>query len=271
MRVLLHLSDLHFGHVDEKLLTPLSAFARELAPDHVVVSGDLTQRARKAEFTAAQTFLAGLPGNLTVVPGNHDIPLYDVVSRFFRSLSSYRRLVSDDLAPFHADAELAILGLNTARPWRVKDGHLGASQISLLRQRFSNLDAAVTKVVVTHHPFDLPADSPHGAVVGNARDAMRAMLDSRVDIVLSGHLHVSHTAHSAHRFVMDGHSAVLVQAGTATSTRGRGEPNSFNVIRASSREIAVERVAWSDDRAAFAPVSTERFGRTDTGWRRLPN
>ncbi len=265
-RTLLHLSDLHFDHVDAEVIEPLVDLARRLQPDHVVVSGDLTQRARSVEFRSARAFLDRLPQPLLVVPGNHDIPLYNVLARFLGSLDAYRRIVTDDLAPFHQSDDLCILGLDTARPWRIKEGSVSKGQLRLLQRRFAGVSPSAVKVVVTHHPFDPPPDEPHHQVVGNAHDAMRAMLASRVDLVLSGHLHRSRASHSAHRFVMDGHSAVLVQAGTATSTRTRGEENSFNVIRVSADEMTIERMTWADTGRAFAVTDVDRFRRTATGW-----
>lgn len=268
-RTLLHLSDLHFDHVDAEVLEPLVDFARGLRPDHVLVSGDLTQRARSIEFRHARAFLDRLPQPVLVVPGNHDIPLYNPFARFFRPLAAYRRLVADDLAPFHRADDLCILGLDTARPWRVKEGSVSGDQLQLLRRRLAGVAASVVKVVVTHHPFDPPPEEPHHQVVGNAHDAMRVMLEARVDLVLSGHLHRSRASHSAHRFVMDGHSAVLVQAGTATSTRRRGEENSFNVIRISAAEMAIERLTWAGAGRAFVVTDVDRFRRSPTGWVRL--
>ena len=115
MRTLVHLSDLHFGRVDPALLSPLRALVEHLEPDVVVVSGDLTQRARSAQFQQARVFLDSLPGPQIVVPGNHDVPLYNVFSRFLTPLVKYRRHVTDDLSPEYVDEEIAVLGINTAR------------------------------------------------------------------------------------------------------------------------------------------------------------
>ena len=118
MRTLVHLSDLHFGRVDAALLAPLRALVERLEPDVVVVSGDLTQRARSGQFQQARVFLDSLPGPQIVVPGNHDVPLYNVFSRFLTPLVKYRRHVTDDLSPEYVDEEIAVLGINTARSLR---------------------------------------------------------------------------------------------------------------------------------------------------------
>jgi 3',5'-cyclic AMP phosphodiesterase CpdA len=100
VRKILHVSDLHFGRIDPATLDPLRKTAERLKPDLVVVSGDLTQRARAWQFREARDYLATLPKPQLVVPGNHDVPLYDVVSRFLRPLSNYRRYISEDLEPW---------------------------------------------------------------------------------------------------------------------------------------------------------------------------
>lgn len=265
MRTLLHLSDLHFGRIDHAILDPLIATAREVAPDLVVVSGDLTQRARSAQFAEARVFLDALPGPRIVVPGNHDVPLYNLFDRFFRALDKYKRHITEDLEPFHVDDEIAVLGINTARSFTIKDGRISEQQIETIRAKMCALGAAMTKIVVTHHPFDLPENSPHG-LVGRAAEAMATIARCGVDVILSGHLHLIHTGHSAERFDVDGHSSLIIQAGTATSTRGRGEANSFNVIRAGGGQISVERHVWQADAGAFTAASIERFEESPRGW-----
>jgi 3',5'-cyclic AMP phosphodiesterase CpdA len=265
MRTIVHLSDLHFGRVDNAILKPLIERTQALAPHVVVISGDLTQRARSIEFTQARAFLDALPSPQIVVPGNHDVPLYNVFDRFFRALDKYRRHITADLEPFYSDPELAILGINTARSLTFKDGRINEPQMAAIRAKMCALGAEVTKIVVTHHPFDLPDSSPH-EVVGRAKQAMAVIGRCGVDVILSGHLHLIHTGHSAERFDVEGHSSLIIQAGTATSTRGRGEPNSFNVIRIEGRQIDVERHVWQPEAAAFAIAATERFSESPSGW-----
>ncbi|WP_438041105.1 metallophosphoesterase family protein [Sorangium sp. So ce128] len=265
MRTLVHLSDLHFGRVDKAILRPLIDRIGGLEPHVVVISGDLTQRARDAEFAEARAFLDALPSPQIVVPGNHDVPLYNLFDRFFRPLDRYRSHITDDLSPFHLDAEIAILGINTARSLTIKEGRINARQVEGIKARMCELGPEITKIVVTHHPFDLPENSPH-AIVGRARQAMAALAGCGVDVILSGHLHMSHTGHSAERFEVGGHSSLIVQAGTATSTRGRGEQNAFNVIRVDGKNIHIERYFWQPEGGLFGVASTEHFEETSRGW-----
>jgi 3',5'-cyclic AMP phosphodiesterase CpdA len=268
VRTLLHLSDLHFGRVDPATLEPLLAAAKEIRPDVVIVSGDLTQRARGWQFREARDFLAALPLPQIVVPGNHDVPLYNVALRFVDPLANYRRYVTEDLEPFYRDDEIAVAGINTARSLTFKGGRINERQVARVRERLCALPENVSRVIVTHHPFDLPEGRAKADLVGRARMAMEAFVACGADVIASGHLHVSHTAHTAIRYRIPGRSALVVQAGTATSTRERGEPNSFNVIAVERARISVERRVWRAADRVFVPAARETFDRTAEGWER---
>ncbi|MDB6093463.1 MAG: metallophosphatase [Verrucomicrobia bacterium] len=271
MRTLIHLSDLHFGRVDRSILDPLREFVIGAKPHLVVVSGDLTQRARPKQFAAARAFLDSLGCPLLVVPGNHDIPFYNVLARFARPLTHYRRYIGADLSPFFRDDEIAVAGLNTARSLTTKYGRLNPRQIAQLHARFDGIGDGVTKVVVTHHPFDLPDDyKDRQQLVGGAEGAMAAMAKCGVDLVLSGHLHLSHHALSAVRYKVPGHSALVVQAGTATSTRGRGEENSFNRLAIEPGRIRLERVRWIVEEKSLKLDTAADYRRVaKRGWEKV--
>ena len=265
MRTLVHISDLHFGRVDNALLAPLRELIGDMRPDAVVVSGDLTQRARSAQFRQARHYLDTLPKPQIVVPGNHDIPLYNVAARFFQPLVKYRRYITRDLAPEFVDDEIAVLGLNTARSLTFKDRRVNRRQVEYLRQRFARLPRSVTRVVVTHHPFDLPPHKDNDDIVDRAPMAMEAFARCGVDLLLAGHLHTSHSHNTSERYEIDGYAALVVQAGTATSTRSRGETNSFNVLRVQHDEIQVERYSWLEG-SGFTLAATDIFCRKGDVW-----
>lgn len=269
MKTLVHLSDLHFGRINPATLGPLLDSARQLSPDLVVVSGDLTQRARAWQFREARDFLGALPKPQIVVPGNHDVPLYDVVSRFLRPLANYRRYVTDDLAPFYRDEEIAAVGINTARSLTFKGGRINELQVARVREKLCALTRETTRIIVTHHPFDLPEGRASADLVGRARMAMETFVACGCDVILSGHLHVSHTGHTAIRYRLPGRSALLVQAGTATSTREREEPNSFNVLRIDPPRIEVESRIFEADSRRFVSAATEVFERVGDSWERV--
>jgi len=266
MRVIVHLSDIHFGLVDTRLIAPLVETVKEIKPDLVAVSGDLTQRARSHQFREARAFLDSLPHPQIIVPGNHDVPLQNPVTRFLQPLDKYRRFITDDLQPFYFDDEIAVVGISTARSLTIKGGRVNKSQIEWMRSKLCALEDEITKIVVTHHPFDLPEGYNEGDLVGRSRLAMETLANCGADLFLAGHLHVSHTSHTAKRYKIHGHSALVVQAGTATSTRGRGEANSFNVIRIAHPQITVDRLEWQPESAGFFAASTESFRQTAGGW-----
>jgi len=241
MRLVAHLSDLHFGQVHRAALEPLRRRLVELAPHLVVVSGDLTQRARAAQFREARAFLDSLPGPQVVVPGNHDVPLYNVLARFLQPLGGFRRFIARDVEPSFVDDEIAVLGVNTARSFVFKGGRVSEAQLARVGQALKRLPREVVGMVVTHHPFATPE---HLASCG-------------VDVVMAGHAHAASATVAA---------VVVVQAGTATSSRTRAEPNSFNLLRVERGRIEVERHVL--DGAGFARARAERFERREGGWMR---
>src|SRR3569832_2307049 len=128
MRTIVHLSDLHFGHIKPSLIDPLIGIVREVEPDLVAVSGDLTQRARSHQFQQARSFLDALPKPQIVVPGNHDVPLHNIFARFLKPLTNYKRYITSDLQPTYEDEEVAIVGVNTARSSVFKGGLINTTQ-----------------------------------------------------------------------------------------------------------------------------------------------
>ena len=270
MRTIVHLSDLHFGHVDTALLAPLRETVAALKPHVVVVSGDLTQRARAREFQEARAYLDTLPQPQIVVPGNHDVPLYNVFKRFFSPLKNYQKYISEELEPTLIDPEIAVIGINTARSLTFKGGRINEEQVERIRSQLCTLDERITKIVVTHHPFDQPPDWDKEHVVGRAPMAMQMLSRCGADILLAGHAHMSHAGQMTARYKIEGFAALVVQAGTATSTRGRGEANSFNVLRADANTVDVEQYSWDAAIRQFAVARRETFAYTPDGWARTP-
>ncbi|HEY1637439.1 MAG TPA: metallophosphoesterase, partial [Rhizomicrobium sp.] len=229
MKVVAHISDLHFGRTNVAVVSGLRQAVVAAKPDLVVVSGDLTQRARSREFEEARVFLATLPQPQVVVPGNHDVPLYNVLTRWLRPLARYRRYIGDESQAFYADSEIAVMGINTVRTLTIKNGRINSNQVVSACGIFHHLDEKVVRMVVTHHPFSLPEIKTPHRVMGRAKMALAAFAACKVDLVLSGHLHASH-AGLADSVTAGSHAALLVQAGTATSSRTRQEPNAFNLL-----------------------------------------
>jgi 3',5'-cyclic AMP phosphodiesterase CpdA len=266
MRTLVHLSDIHFGHVDWATLKPLIAAVHHAKPDLVAISGDLTQRAKIVEFREARAFLDALPRPQIVVPGNHDIPLHNIYARLVGRFARYKEFISEDLEPFYIDSEIAVAGINTARPTTWKSGRINSGQLLRAHERLCSVGRGHLKVVVTHHPFELPEGMAASALVGRAHMAMNQLAECGADVFLAGHLHLGYTSHTSRRYNIAGHSALVIQAGTATSTRSRGESNSFNILRIDAAEVDVERVRWNATTGLFRRASVEHFRRVNGIW-----
>jgi 3',5'-cyclic AMP phosphodiesterase CpdA len=266
MRTIAHLSDIHFGRADERVVERLAAAVTGLAPDLVAISGDLTQRARSAEFERARAFLTALPSPWLVVPGNHDVPFFNVAARFLWPLNRYTRYISPDLGPVHQDEEMIVVGVNTARSWAWGEGRINEAQVDEIVRRLDDARPAQTRIVVTHHPFDLPPGVHEKRLLGRAKMAMQKLAGAGADLFLAGHLHVSHIGHSAERYRIEGHSALVVQAGTV-SMRSRGEAPSFNVLRIERPLITIERLVWDDLQGAFAATAAGMFRHSHEGWK----
>jgi 3',5'-cyclic AMP phosphodiesterase CpdA len=266
MRTLVHLSDIHFGSIDPRTTAPVIRAVRDAAPDLVVVSGDLTQRATASQFSEAQRFLAQLPFPRLIVPGNHDIPLFNLIARFLRPLHNYRLYIDQNTEPFYEDGEIAVVGINTARSLAFKNGRINFRQITRVREKFCRIEKKLFKILVTHHPLNLPRDWPVRKAAGRARIAMESLASCGADLLLAGHYHFSHTGSAIAGYPIPGFNALFVHGGTATSSRVRGEPNVFNIIHIEPPLVTIDRQAWHPEADRFASSGRFRFELTADGW-----
>jgi 3',5'-cyclic AMP phosphodiesterase CpdA len=267
---LLHLSDLHFGAHDPRLVEAVEQRVDEEKPDLVVISGDFTQRARTEQFREACQFLERLREaghDVLGVPGNHDVPLYDVLRRFFSPLTRYKRFIDDELCPLHELRGATVLGINTARSLTFKDGRISHEQMQFIRDTFERTDPKAMRILVTHHPlFALPVgDGPElGKAIGRQEHALDAIADCGVDLLLAGHNHRA-SAHDARDLVTRAGSALVIQAGTATSTRLRDEEQSFNTIDIDGENVTLTVQGWAGD--GFASGDAQLYVREGDRWR----
>ena len=266
MRTIAHISDIHFGRVDPAVAEGLVADLSGRNPSLLVVSGDFTQRARRGQYEAAAAFLKRLPTPQLVVPGNHDIPLYNVIRRFFFPLRRYRKYITRELRPVYQDEEMFVLGINTARSLTFKSGWIDEEQLLDVKLKVCPLPRHLVKVVVTHHPFIPPPREPEVDVVRRGESYVDEMEACGVDLLLAGHLHLAYHDDLRSHYKSAKHSILSIQAGTATSTRRRGEPNAYNWITVSPDLCTVAVRAWNGK--AFEESLVTRYRRVNGEWQR---
>ncbi|MEY4550295.1 MAG: hypothetical protein RL685_6490 [Pseudomonadota bacterium] len=262
MRRLIHLSDLHFGTELPALVEGLLQSAADFAPHLAVVSGDLTQRARPEQFEGARRFLCQLPCPALVVPGNHDIaPLYRPLERVLAPLARYHHYLREVSCERWQDEEIAVVGLSSVRPLRVKEGRVTPQQLRALCAGLPPKSQAL-RMLAVHHPVL----SGQGARAGELRAALAAC---DVAVCMSGHLHVS-----SHRSLSSAQEALperqlpgmlLLQAATATSQRLRGEANGYHRLTVDGPSLQIEVMAWSGSR--FERSAAASYQRREGIWR----
>jgi 3',5'-cyclic AMP phosphodiesterase CpdA len=267
MTRIVHLSDLHFGAHDQRLVEAVEREVDQLKPDLVVISGDFTQRARTEQFREACKFLEALrDGGHEVlgVPGNHDVPLYDVLRRFLSPLARYRRFIDETLCPFIELPGVAVLGINTARSLTFKDGRINKDQVAFIRETFSRTPSEAMRILVTHHPlFALEIGGEIERAIGRQELALDAVEESGVDMVLAGHNHHA-SSQDASDLVTRAGGVLVVQAGTATSTRVREQEQSFNTIDVAQAQVTITVHAWKGEQ--FVANDARRYEWHDGKW-----
>ena len=262
MTVLVQISDTHFGTEQAPIVEALVRWIRAQAPDVLLLSGDITQRATRPQFAAARAFLDRLqvPHTL-VIPGNHDIPLYALGARLFTPYGRYCEAFGTELEPVMDAPDCLLQALNTTRWWRHEDGQLSNAQIERVAARLQAARPEQLRIVAVHQPLAVsrPEDRRnrlHGHAQASARWA-----EAGVDLVLGGHIHLPFAAPLAARS-----TAWVVQAGTAVSSRVRsGAPNSVNLIRGprvdaqGQRHCQLERWDHPPGASGFVQVSAQQL------------
>ena len=258
MKKIIHISDLHFGTEEEKIVNALLRDIKNKEPNLVIVSGDLTQRAKSNQYEAASAFLEKINCPRIVVPGNHDISLWNIFRRFFRPLKRFKKYINDEEFPIYKDDEMIIVGINSARSLTFKGGRISVKQIDHLKDVFCDVPEPHFKGVVVHHNLiPLPGVEKH-KILGRAGLFIQKLNNCGIDIMFSGHLHIGYSG-DVQKFYKDANSIIVAQAGTATSSRVRNEKNSYNIIKVSSGEIIIQIMKFQNDN--FVLDTTKSFKR----------
>ena len=233
MSQLLQISDPHFGTEQPAVMQALIALAHEKKPDVLVLSGDITQRATASEFKRARAFCDALAiPRMLSLPGNHDIPLFNLVGRLFRPYAAYQQMFGADLEPELQTDSLCVLGVKTTRRWRHKNGQISAGQVARVSAKLAKASARQLRVVVVHQPIQvLKASDEHDRLNG-WEPAVRAWAEAGADVVMGGHIHLPYVCEMSSGLEGLKRRIWCVQAGTAVSSRIRLEaPNSVNLLR----------------------------------------
>lgn len=270
MLALAHISDLHFGDASARALQALGQQLEAQNPDIVIATGDLTQSGRRKEFEMAADFLSDIKSDILVLPGNHDVPVRNLWARFVAPYSRYERFIGPEINPVFADEKVTAVGLNSARRaaldinWSY--GRLSRRQISFAAQQLNAGAKESLKIIAVHHPFVRGPGKAGSRIVGRGEEALTAFAENGLDILFTGHVHVS----KAEDLEVGGRGVVVVQAGTAASLRTRGQASSFNMVNAAPDAITVQTYELVG--AQFSPKKSFDFVRRgQDGWRMQPD
>jgi len=270
MTLIAHLSDLHFGRLDERVAEALLDELHQREPDIIVVSGDFTQRARRREYRAARDFVALFPSPPLMVPGNHDLPAFNLFERFFRPTARFRHWLESEPWPWMEHEDVRLLGVNSARPagWYLdwSRGRISGNQVTEIERRFAERKADGTLgILVSHHPFLFPPEQDTRHLVKGPEDILSRLAACGVDLILAGHFHRAWSDLVATRHP-EIPSLIVAQASTSTSTRLKEEPNAYNWIEIDLPGLDITSREWREDR--FVESASKAYRREASGWSR---
>lgn len=244
---IIHLSDLHFGTQDAPIVESLQSSIKDQNPDLIIISGDFTQIGNRKEFAMAHDFLSSLSAPYLCVPGNHDVPAVNLWARFLRPYKNYRHYISQDLDAVFQNEEVNITGINSARRalphWNWANGAVSNAQRDFLRETLP-MQEKRWKIAVLHHPVHKVHQMPIDVTVFGRKRTLQTLLDQRVDLILTGHVH-----HASITTIGNSeHQNVFLSASTALSSRKRGQENGFNIIHFGKDHFDIEVMALKGGR-----------------------
>ena len=256
------LTDLHFGRAQPDLVQPLLDSIAQASPDLVVIAGDFVQRARASQYRPARNFVDRLQHPWIAVPGNHDIPLFNIISRALTPRAAYRRWIALDTAPLVETADTIVVGLDTTHRWSHQRGLIRPAQIDRVCRIIAGAEGR-TVVVMAHHPFHQRPEVEKKVMKGAAR-ALDRWADCGPHVILSGHLHTW----TVEPFVAQKTRSMTLQVhcGTGLSTRLRGDPNEWALLDIVGDTFTATRMIATAETMAFAPESRHAYVQSASGW-----
>ncbi|MCU4118281.1 metallophosphoesterase family protein [Variovorax sp. N23] len=268
MSVLLQISDTHFGTEQAPVVAALEALVRDTQPALVVLSGDITQRATRAQFGAARAFMDRLPVPWVAIPGNHDIPLFQLGARLLTPYGRYVEAFGAELEPEFVSPDWLVVTVNTTRWYRHTDGEVSEAQIERVARRLERATPAQVRIVVTHQPVLVTRPEDRGNRLHGADAALRRWAAAGADVVMGGHIHLPFVRPAQDADASLSRALWTVQAGTAVSSRVRGgQPNSVNLLRpggmSGPRSCTVERWDHAAAEGRFVPGQVHTLALAD--------
>lgn len=265
MRQILHVSDVHFGpFFVPEAAAAVRALIAARRPDLVILSGDLTQRAKPKQFREARDFVDAIPAPTLCVPGNHDVPMYRVWERVFAPYGAYRKHFAEEMEPVFEDDELLVVGINTAFNWTVKDGRFTRQALERVDRLFAAAPAHQTRLVVAHHHLVPPPRFATQRISCGAFEALRLFAHHRVELVFSGHLHQTWIGNSEEHFPGGERPVRLLHSGTTCSARGRGcerKLQTCNWVVLGDALVTIDNLLFVPAAGRFVPQSRHLYPR----------
>jgi 3',5'-cyclic AMP phosphodiesterase CpdA len=261
---ILHLSDLHLGRKED--LAPFEAvrgLAERIEPELLVTTGDMSHRGRHEQLERAAALVRGLGLPSLSVPGNHDIP-YTFPARFTRTFADWERAFGTT-EPVYSSESLAVVGLNSVRPWRQQGGALDDDQLAAVAARLGSAPAGAFRVVVLHHHLAAPPwPSKRKEPIQRRNEVLRAFAEAGAELVLSGHVHQTSVAERREFESVDADTRRFLVLATVPGIGRprpyrRGEARGVNVYEVGASMLDVTTYAWGGN--DFEEVGRRAFGR----------
>ena len=262
MTRLVLIADLHFGREDLGVVSEVVKAIRAARPDMVVIAGDFVQRARRSQFRSARAFLGEITAPVFAVPGNHDMPLFNIGARLLTPHSAFRRWIGKETEPRWCDAEVSLIGVDTTNRFSQQSGRVRSAQITRV---CADIRAAGERlpVIVAHHPFHQSPEVAKKLMPGAAK-ALAVWAGCGAHMILSGHVHIFHVEPFVAR-KKEG-MTLQVHCGTSSSTRRRGAANDFAILDVDGPAVTIRRMVHEPN-ASFTETSRYGFMRTASGWK----